>query len=102
MKEVAPAFHDKLTAFGKVMEPFEKLQSEFDEAAQKLAIEQSQSLVTRGTYTQMLLENGDKDGAGKQIRDIVTRAPQVLEDEEFQALVKAAGLKVEDLRLKKI
>lgn len=101
IKAAAPALSDKLTAFEKVTEPLQKMQSEFGETAQKLAVEQSQALVTRGTYTQMLLENGDKDGASKQIKDIVTKAPQVLDSEEFQGLIKAAGLKVEDFRPKK-
>lgn len=101
IKEAAPAFHEKLAAFDKLVEPIQKLQTELQETAQKLAVEQNQSLVTRATYTQMLLENGDKAGAGKQITDMVSKAPQLLEDEEFRGRVEAAGLKLEELKPKK-
>lgn len=98
METVAPGVLSKLKAYEKAVEPLTKIEKEYAEVSDKLSTELGQNLITRSTYADLLLKDGDKQTAERYLREAYEKAPSIIENQEFVELMIRAGIKVEDLQ----
>jgi|AGTN01.2.fsa_nt_gi hypothetical protein len=98
METVAPGVLSKLEAYEKAVEPLTKIENEFSDVSNKLSTELGQNLITRSTYADLLLKDGDKQTAERYLREAYEKAPSLIENEEFVELMNRAGLKAEDMQ----
>lgn len=102
MEAVAPGVLNKLKAYENAVEPLTKIENEFSEVSTRLSSEMGQHLISRSTYVDVLLKDGDTATAERYLREAYNMEPTIIENEEFMELMDRAGLKADDLKRPKI
>lgn len=102
MEAVAPGVLNKLKAYENAVEPLTKIENEFSEVSRRLSTEMGQHLISRSTYVDVLLKDGDTATAERYLREAYNMEPTIVENEEFMELMNRAGVKADDLKKPKI